>query len=697
MRLFLVLSFAGAAAAAEPIATHHCGPGWATFGQVVPRGAARDSLRLGELTTQCDVKTRWDDGSIRFAVVTARIPDEGDYALEPDALSLAPGFMPTPPEAAVAFTIAGLPWTAVLPAVPSTDLWLAGPNVVEWRSIVAPTGTDGVPPYLQVIYDVRCYRDGEKRVDVTVENPFDKAGATRIDYDVAIAVDGQQRFAQAGVVHWYLARWRRVFPLGLEESAMRPDFEPDYRARALPRFQATISDVEYDTSGPTFAILQRGGLAYNGMGAPGGRPEIAPYPDWAARFLVHGRDSQRAYVLGTGDCSGSEPFHIREVDGSLVSIDARPQFWLDERGKQWVPISDQPKGDLTATSGGSDPLTADLEHPPSMAYIPYLVTGDRYYADELAFWGNFVLLATHPYYFRMNERGLVGDGTVRAMAWPLRNLTDAAAYLPDAHPLKAYFAQKVANNLAFYDDYVAGRLSAGAPWSEHPPGPLGDSLEITSGFSPGYEGKVLISQWQQNFLAWAIGHANAQGFAGGDALRDRMVAFQLKLFTSEPDYPRDCACPYYPAVGTYDASKAWTPFTTMRQVFDNSINSPGQFAGYYGVDARLSLQSAIAVGLPRAQESLDYLMAQPGMPDDLVSRAGWALVASDVDSGTTGGGTTTTGGGTTASGGGTTAGSGDGGGSPGRCGLGGSFALLALLCLALRRRPAKEAARTAPA
>jgi hypothetical protein len=691
MRLLLVLGFVGAAAAAEPIATHHCGPGWATFGQVVPRGAAYDTLSLGVLTTQCDVKNRWDDGSIRFAVVTARIPSEGDYELDAADLGHPPAFAPATTTASVDFTIAGEPWTATLPAAPSPDLWLSGSEVAEWRSVVSPVGAAGAHQYLQVIFDVRCYRDGERRVDVTVENPFDKAGATRIDYDVAITVDGTQRFAQAGVIHWYLARWRQVFGLGLEESAMRPDFEPDYRANSLPRFQPTISDIEYDASGPTFAIMQRGGLAYNGMGAPGGRPEIAPYPDWAARFLVHERGSARAYVLGTGDCSGSEPFHIRESDGSLVSIDARPQFWLDERGKQWVPISDQPKGDLTATSGGSDPLTADLEHPPSMAYIPYLVTGDRYYADELAFWGNYVLLATHPYYFRMNERGLVGDGTVRAMAWPLRNLVDAAAYVPDAHPLKAYFARKVANNLAFYDDYVAGLLPAGAPWSQHPPGPLGDSLQITSGYSPGYEGKVLISQWQQNFLAWAIGHANAQGFAGGDSLRDRIVAFQLKLFTSEPDYPRDCACPYYPSVGTYDASGVWTPFTTMRQMYDNSIDIQVPPAGYYGADARLSLQSAVALGLPRAQESLDYLMAQAGMPDDLVSRAGWALIASDVEVGTgTGGSSTTSGGGTSTGASGTsggTTGSDAGGGSQRGCGLGGGFA--ALLALSLIRRRAK--------
>ena len=142
--LIPALAAAGAAAtAAEPIATHHCGPGWATFGQVVPKGAARDGLRLGSLTTQCDVKTRWDDGSIRFAVVTARIPSEGDYALDADGASAAADFAPASTTAAVAFTIAGVPWTAVLPATPGADRWLSGHNVIEWRAVAAPSGTAG--------------------------------------------------------------------------------------------------------------------------------------------------------------------------------------------------------------------------------------------------------------------------------------------------------------------------------------------------------------------------------------------------------------------------------------------------------------------------------------------------------------------------------------------------------------------------
>jgi len=139
---------------------------------------------------------------------------------------------------------------------------------------------------------------------------------------------------------------------------------------------------------------------------------------------------------------------------------------------------------------------------------------------------------------------------------------------------------------------------------------------------PGYHGKVIMSQWQQNFLAWAISHANAQGFTGGDVLMARMVAFQNKLFNSGPNYPREYAAPYYPQVGTYDTAGNWTFFTSMQQVFDANdrnpdgsiipVDQPEEFQGYYGRDARLSLMTATRLGMLGAQDAYDYLMQELG-------------------------------------------------------------------------------------
>lgn len=81
--------------------------GWATFGQVLPAGAAYGALQVGDLSTQSDVKTRWPDGSIRFAVLTARVPAPGVYAVT-QTLASDDSFVPSWPSAQVTFgSVAG--------------------------------------------------------------------------------------------------------------------------------------------------------------------------------------------------------------------------------------------------------------------------------------------------------------------------------------------------------------------------------------------------------------------------------------------------------------------------------------------------------------------------------------------------------------------------------------------------------------
>ena len=92
----------------------------------------------------------------------------------------------------------------------------------------------------------------------------------------------------------------------------------------------------------------------------------------------------------------------------------------------------------TTTPGpGQSPLIPDNAHQPSLAYVPYLLTGDRYYAEEMAFWANYGMLRTYPGDGVRTSRGILENGEVRAFGWALRNLADAAAYYPDASPVKS--------------------------------------------------------------------------------------------------------------------------------------------------------------------------------------------------------------------------------------------------------------------
>jgi hypothetical protein len=518
--------------------------GWATFGLALPAGAAKSAVRVGTLPTQTDIKVRWPDGSIRFAVVSVNIDRVGTYGI---ASSIQPvgtfGLTTGLPRASVKLTINGRSLVAALPARIHGDTWLAGALVSEQRLIVAP----GVHPFLRVIFDVRSYHTGGHRVDVTLENTLDVADADAVTYDVVVTVDGATTFQQTGVTHKYLARWRRVFKTPtLQEAEFAPDLTTFTAAGALPSYLPTVLKSEPSLTAGRYGILEFGDLTVP-MNAHSGRPEIAPYPDWTAQYLVHQGAAARAYMLRQGELAGSWGIHIKEPNGvSLVSIDARPTYWLDQRS-----VENQFAGPKNGLRGRAEP--GDLAHQPSLAFVPYLMTGDRFFADETAYWANFCLIGTFSAdHARKGAQGLLAYNEVRGVGWALRNLGDAAAYLPDADPMKEYLASKTWNNLVDLQRY--GSTFQSGPVQTMFPGkrPEDDN--------PRYAPYMWVSLWEQAYLAWAVDRVMQHGpvtarinfAAAGPAIRDRIARLQLKLFT-DPAWPNDPLkqAPYVLAAGRW--------------------------------------------------------------------------------------------------------------------------------------------------
>jgi hypothetical protein len=399
IRFFAVLiCWLAAAAIAEaqtPIGTIGLTAGWATFGQAVPKGAAPSGLQVGSLLTQTDVKTRWPDGSIRFAVVTVNVPAAGNYPLAAAPLASG-GFLPTVPPASVALTIGTAVYTATLPTAISGDLWLSGALVYEGRSVVAPASSpvdSGAHPFLRVVFDTRLYNDGSGRIDVTVENVLDKTGAATVTYDAAIAVLGQPVFTKPAVQHFYLTRWRKTFRIGSTPlAAITPDIAPFNTANALPPYLSIVANQVDSPVGAAYDILREGAVGAD-MPDHGRRQELAPYPDWTARYLVYKNQTQRAFVLANGDLSGSWPIHAREMENGpnpgvgperLISLDQRPGIWYDARAQadgydhvRGTPLPLVEYGS-TVPGPGQTTLIPDNAHQPSLAYVPHLITGDRY-------------------------------------------------------------------------------------------------------------------------------------------------------------------------------------------------------------------------------------------------------------------------------------------------------------------------------
>ncbi len=636
--LLLVIFGAAALNAQTTIATVTLTSGWATFGQAVPQGAATAALKVGSLTTQTDVKSRWPDGSIKFALVTVNVPTSGSFAITAGTPTSGT-FAPILPRASVTLTIGGVAYVATLPTSVATDSWMSGPLAYEARSVVAPrAGSEH--PFLRVNFDTRVYSDNKGRVDVSVENVLDKVGATTVTYDVRIVVNNQTVFSQDAVQHYYLTRWRKVFPIaGTALASITPDIRPFNVARILPAYLSLVDNQVSVPTGVDFGILKSGALNSD-MPAHGGRPELAPYPDWTARYLVHKDPTQRSYVLANGDLSGSWPVHVREASGSatsgvgserLPSLDQRPTLWYDARANpdfdfiKGGPMPIREYGSLDPGPGQS-PLIPDNAHQPSLAYVPYLVTGDRYYAEEMVFWANYGMLRTYPGDGVRAADGILAYNEVRGFGWALRNLAEAAALYPDG-PVKEYLSAKTMNNLRWLDNFANAQNPATNPFRV-----------LWIGKRP--DGNQYISLWEQTYLAYAIDRALKLGFAAGQAHRDAIAKFQLRLFTSESQYPREQGAPYIIAVGIppasgvyYDSYATFGFFKQMSQIWaaTNNPDNLRPFAGYVGPEARLNLMIGIEAGWSGAQAAYDYLWpfigVQPfwGSLPDLAQRAGWAL------------------------------------------------------------------------
>ena len=643
--VLVALALAPASGAADHVLARYAATrGWATFGLALPPSAAKDAVQVGSLPTQTDVKVRWPDGSIRFAVVSANIVTSGTYPITGGPLSQGP-MLPSGPEAAVTLMIDGKPYVANLPDGRS-DRWLSGPLVSESRAIVTPGGH----PFLRVVFDVRSYAGGGHRVDVTVENCLDLASADTVTYDAAITIGGQTVFRQAHVTHKYLARWRKVFTTaGLHEAVITPDLSPFVAARAVPGFLPTVVAparplVTMGVSGTGFGILGFGDLTLP-MNAHSGRPEIAPYPDWTAQFLVHKTPSARAYMIRHGELAGSWGIHVRKPDGSLPSLDApgSAYYWLDARWRDPGNMSAGFTGPLGHLENRAEP--GDIAHQPSLAFVPYLVTGDRFFADEMAYWANFCLIGSFASDDnRKGARGLLVGNEVRGIGWGLRNMGDAAAYLPDASPMKAYLAAKVWNNLTDLDTYAAA-FQSGPLQTLFPRRRPEDEM-------PQYRPYMWISLWEQSYVAWAVDRVMQHGqvtqaynFANaGAGIRNRIARLQLNLF-SNPQWPNDHTrqAPYLMAAGTVSADRKVTFFQKFSDAAAAtfSVPKPGQadfvrpFAGYYGPEARLMLMICDGLGDPAAADRVTDLMADTyqdvKMIDDLNKRSGWAIAPGSVN------------------------------------------------------------------
>ena len=596
-----------------------------TFGHVFKKGDVKDSISVKlngvVLPTQCDIKRHWSDGSIKHAVISVILPKiEANQNL---TLELIAGgtntnssgwltkdeILATNVESKIELTnISGSqnPSTAsvslrqVLSKEDKLSYWLKGKICTEILADTPITPNDN----LHARWEARFYPKTNfgPRISTIVESVNlsalgNSAYSVSLKYGYPTSVDV---YHYNNYSHPYGSRWRKTFWIGEPPPEVEIHYDLNYliSTELIPPIDPSIT-IPSDYINSLYNIYKtkngeiRGGddidgsgNIYRAMPMVGGRDDLGLLPTWAMIYLITFDNKAREMVLGNGDIAGQVgSLHYREGDPTkefykkaAVSINSRPMVRLMDLKNDIPP----PVGETPDNPNSWNP---DRNHQPSLVYIPYLITGEHYYAEELEFWASYDIGYSHyarngqgitfdfSSYFNGYNAGIIHDET-RGVAWSLRNINDAVIILPESENfLINYFKEKLNNNFKWLE-------------MANSQGHQGVHFIIVSRRSSFAGWPHLDAPWQHDFNVIVLNDIirKQEGVYDLNALkklRDYLGYFTVGRFTNDPEYNKwDGVAYYVPLVhkdGTPIPEGDWADFYNTCKEFwkDDPSHSGG--------------------------------------------------------------------------------------------------------------------------
>ena len=496
--------------------------GYITMGLIASEGdiPAGSGVQVGAFTTQTDVLNTWADGSLRHAAVSFNATSTGAKAL---TVISNPGgsYSPTWPTATVVFETtggsgSGNTYTATLPAFDGTNTVCNGAVCRRSWVLVTPTTAGAVEhPVIQVKFEVTSYNGSGHIVSITIQNIKNISTVDKTIANVTTTVNGSG-FAGLTKAAWTIytgTRWHRRTTVSLTEAVVLHDFEPWIAANVIPRIPNTIDTKVYDLNAESYQL----GGATSGIiifgecdGGQGNsenadRQELNPWTDWEARLFALNTEHYRQTILANANQSGGWSWQIcKATDGQTllkITEDGNDALIVTDiaagqggySGLQWpeyADLGDPDEGAWKGTYDGAasvgDRVHVDREHLVELNFVPYLLTCDTFYLDQLRFigsWSVFIASGTYtepePYLwsgFSVGRHGTLGElnnsGMSREFGRPLKMVARAAWALPTTAAYsadQAYFHTIVANNLTAVARYIDYHISRGwgGSWGQY--------------------------------------------------------------------------------------------------------------------------------------------------------------------------------------------------------------------------------------
>ncbi len=542
-----------------------------TFGQVFRKGDWPEGKALvgdadgKQVPLQTDIKARHIDGSVRHAVLSLRNPPASTVQLALRVADTAPKgdlldvgtILERGYDLAVVFDFKGRKVTLdaaklLEQAVKSDpDRWLQGPFASEIRIERRLT------QQLTAIFDIRAQVDGSVRTAVSMHNDsmYDTNNLD-IDYGYMIRMSGKT-LVERKVRHYRYANWREVVWAGAPPSSAHvaydypymiatgavPAYDPELRIdrRYLESWPERLAGADTDPFGNA--------LIHKVMTAKGGRGDLGLVPEWTLAWMRTQSPQHYQTMMKTAGAAGAVPWHLRDPSTQRAPMfKAHPTYWMDARATQAThghgPIK-------TAVNGWE----IDMAHQPELTYVPYLISGDRYFLDEL----HAQVAAgfyTHDPAHREGAAAVLHRADVRAQAWTNRTHGYAAWITPDAHPDKDALTDTFRARMAWYARAYPREDRLGGP-----------ARYETAGWIEGTDAKAALSNWQQDLFVSALAQGSRMGFAETGGVVGIMRPWLLNRFLRD-DFNAKWATAYQTI---HRDPQTGAPYATWRQIAEANI------------------------------------------------------------------------------------------------------------------------------
>lgn len=244
----------------------------------------------------------------------------------------------------------------------------------------------------------------------------------------------------------------------------------------------------------------------------GGRLDIGFYTEWGAQYLAEQSSNSLEIMLQNADAGGGLQWHYADTaTGEIViapdDIDGIQSYRNNLKG------------------GGTFNEEPDSSHKPQLAYLPYLVTGDRYYFEELT-------AATSHHFATM---GTLGDEMffypnlqTRSQAWMLRDLHLNTLIAPDGSATKVHFENYLDHFLQEYIDFFINNIPFNGGLSDPYHGTEFEG--VLSGYI--YRGG-LFRPWMQDHFGIVLGEISRTGNEKAKVLADWMANYTAGRFLQD--------------------------------------------------------------------------------------------------------------------------------------------------------------------